>query len=43
MEHRRPAEELNDDLRSYLGHGELRLEIKDTGYTIMRHVPRPRR
>ena len=36
VEHRQPAEELNDDLRSYLGHGELRLEIKETGYTIMR-------
>ena len=37
VEHRQPAEELNEDLRAYLGHGELRLEIKDTGYTIMRH------
>jgi len=41
VEHLQPAEELNDDLRAYLGHGELRLEIKDTGkdtgYTIMRH------
>ncbi|HUU90038.1 MAG TPA: AAA family ATPase [Phycisphaerae bacterium] len=37
VEHQQPAEELNDDLRSYLGHGELRLEIKETGYTIMRH------
>ncbi len=36
VEHRRPAEELNDDLRKYLGHSELRLEIKDTGYTITR-------
>lgn len=37
VEHRQPAEELNEDLRNYLGHGELRLEVKDTGYTIMRH------
>lgn len=37
VEHRQPAEELNDDLRKYLGHSELRLEIKDTGYTITRN------
>jgi wobble nucleotide-excising tRNase len=37
VEHRRPADELNDDLRKYLGHSELRLEIKDTGYTITRN------
>jgi wobble nucleotide-excising tRNase len=37
VEHRQPAEELNDDLRNYLGHGELALQVKDTGYTIMRH------
>ena len=36
VEHRRPAEELNEDLRSYLGHNELCLEIKETGYTITR-------
>ncbi len=36
VEHRQPAEELNEDLRKYLGHDELRLEIKETGYTIMR-------
>jgi len=35
-EHRRPADELNEDLRKYLGHDELRLEVKDTGYTITR-------
>ena len=35
--HRRPAEELNEDLRDYLGHGELRLAVKDTGYAIMRN------
>jgi wobble nucleotide-excising tRNase len=37
VEHRQPAEELNDDLRNYLGHGELTLQVKNTGYTIMRH------
>lgn len=36
VEHRRPAEELNEDLRKYLGHDELCLEVKDTGYTITR-------
>ena len=36
VEHLRPAEELTEDLRKYLGHGELCLEIKNTGYTIMR-------
>lgn len=36
VEHRRPAEELNEDLRKYLGHDELRLEIKETGYLITR-------
>ncbi len=37
VEYRQPAEELNDDLRKYLGHSELCLEIKDTGYTITRN------
>jgi wobble nucleotide-excising tRNase len=36
VEHRRPAEELNEDLRKYLGHDELRLEVRDTGYIITR-------
>jgi wobble nucleotide-excising tRNase len=36
VEHRQPAEDLNEDLRKYLGHGELRLKIKDTGYSIIR-------
>ena len=35
--HLQPAEELNDDLRKYLGHDELRLDIKDTGYAITRN------
>ncbi len=37
VEHRQPAEELNEDLRKYLGHGELQLAIKDTGYSITRN------
>lgn len=37
VEHRKPAEELNDDLCNYLGHDEIRLAVKDTGYTITRH------
>ncbi len=36
VEHRQPADELNEDLRKYLGHDELRLDIKETGYTITR-------
>ena len=36
VEHRRPAEELNKDLSSYLGHQELLLEIRETGYAITR-------
>jgi wobble nucleotide-excising tRNase len=35
-EHLQPAEDLNEDLRNYLGHGELRLAAKDTGYAITR-------
>ncbi len=37
VEHREPAEELNKDLQKYLGHQELSLEIKDTGYQITRN------
>ncbi|QYK49078.1 MAG: AAA family ATPase [Phycisphaeraceae bacterium] len=36
-EHRRPAEELNEDLKRYLGHGDLQLTIKDNGYAITRN------
>lgn len=36
IEYRRPAEELNEDLRKYLGHDELQLKVKDTGYVITR-------
>ena len=37
VHHRQPAEELNRDLREYLGHSELQLQIKDTGYLITRN------
>ena len=37
VEHRRPADELNEDLHRYLGNSELRLTVKDTGYEIMRN------
>ncbi len=37
VEHRKSAEELNEDLSKYLGHNELHLEVKDTGYTITRN------
>ena len=36
VEHRRPAEELNAELSSYLGHDELRLDVKDAGYMMTR-------
>lgn len=36
VQHRRPAEEFNADLRNYLGHGELQLAIRDSGYEVMR-------
>ncbi len=36
-EHRRPAEELNDDFHKYVGHKELQLEVKDHGYTVTRN------
>ena len=36
VKHREPAEELNRDICSYLGHDELRVEVKDTGYQISR-------
>lgn len=35
--HRQPAEELNKDLSKYLGHDELQLMIKETGYSITRN------
>ncbi len=36
VDHRQTAEELNQELHSYLGHDELRLETKDAGYAINR-------
>ena len=36
-EHRRPANELNADIRAYLGTDELTFEIKGTGYQISRN------
>jgi wobble nucleotide-excising tRNase len=36
IEHRRPAEELNRELRAYLGRDELIFEIKETGYALSR-------
>lgn len=37
VEHRQPAEELNEELRKYLGHDELRLQVKETGYQLHRN------
>ncbi len=37
VQHRKPAEELKDDIQKYLGHRELRLDVKDTGYEITRN------
>lgn len=37
VEHHEPAEELNSDLHKYLGHSEIQLEVKDTGYTVRRN------
>lgn len=34
--HQRPAEQLNAELRAYLGRDELRLQIKENGYTLTR-------
>lgn len=36
VEYRKPAEEFNAELYSYLGHDELRLDVKDAGYTMKR-------
>lgn len=36
VEHQRPAEELNAELCSYLGHHELRLDVKDAAYSMKR-------
>lgn len=37
IEHRQPAEELNNELSEYLGHSEFQLGVKDTGYVITRN------
>ena len=37
VEHRRPADELNADIRSYLGRDELTFEIRENGYQISRY------
>ena len=37
VEYLRPATELNEDLKKYLGHGELQLAVKETGYEITRN------
>jgi wobble nucleotide-excising tRNase len=36
VEHQLPADEVNDDLAKYLGHVELRLEVRKTGYVLTR-------
>lgn len=36
LEHRRPAEELTDEVASYLGRRELTFEVQDNGYSIRR-------
>ncbi|TET44728.1 hypothetical protein E3J62_09550 [candidate division TA06 bacterium] len=36
VEHRKPAEELNDDLTNYLGRDDLEFKVMDTGYQIFR-------
>lgn len=36
VENRRPAEELNRELRNYLGRDELRFEVRDSGYVLLR-------
>ena len=36
-QHRRPAEELNQDVAAYLGRDELRFEVEQNGYRITRN------
>lgn len=36
VDYRRPAEELNREIWAYLGHNELRFEVEETGYQIVR-------
>ncbi len=35
-QHQRPADELNAELRAYLGRDELRFEVRRTGYSLLR-------
>ena len=37
VEHRKPADELNADIRSYLGRDELTFEVQGSGYQISRN------
>jgi wobble nucleotide-excising tRNase len=37
VEHRRPAEELNEELQSYLGRNDLKLDFFGSGYQITRN------
>ncbi|MBX3183946.1 MAG: AAA family ATPase [Polyangiaceae bacterium] len=37
LEHRRPADELTEELRAYLGRDELRFEVKGNGYALTRN------
>lgn len=37
VQHRRPAEELNTEIRAYLGRDELTFAVHDKGYSITRH------
>lgn len=37
VQHRRPAEELNAEIRAYLGRDELTFAVHDKGYSITRH------
>lgn len=37
LEHRRPADELNGELCAYLGHAELKFNVKGNGYALLRN------
>lgn len=37
VQHRRPAEQLNAEIRAYLGRDELTFSVQENGYTITRH------
>lgn len=36
-EHRRPAHEINDDIKRYLGRDEIKFSVKENGYQITRY------